>query len=88
MPRKKRIEPIPEDFATCEAAAEFWDTHNTTDYPRDFRIVEIEAEFRGRRYEIELEEDVVRALQSRARRRGVGVGRLASSLLRKHLAAR
>ena len=39
MPRKKPIDPIPEEFASYEEAAEFWDTHDTTDYPDAFRTV-------------------------------------------------
>lgn len=30
---KKIIDPIPEEFGSYEEAAEFWDTHDTTDYP-------------------------------------------------------
>lgn len=32
----EQIDPIPEEFASYEEAAEFWDTHDTTDYPDDF----------------------------------------------------
>jgi hypothetical protein len=85
MPKKKRIDPIPEEFASYEEAAEFWDTHDTTDYPDAFRTVMVTTEFRGRRYEIELEPDVVKALRTRARRRGVTPSRLASGILRKQL---
>lgn len=34
--KKKRIDPVPEQFATYEEAAEFWDKHDTTDYPNLF----------------------------------------------------
>ena len=30
--KKNQIEPIPEEFESYEEAAEFWDTHDTTDY--------------------------------------------------------
>ncbi|HXF39166.1 MAG TPA: CopG family antitoxin [Blastocatellia bacterium] len=85
MPKKKHVDPIPEEFASYEEAAEFWDTHDTTDYPEAFRTVKVSSEFRGRHYEIELEPDIARALRSRARRRGITAGRLASDLLRKQL---
>ena len=29
---KKSRDPIPEEFATLEEAAEFWDTHSLADY--------------------------------------------------------
>lgn len=85
MTRKKRVDPIPEEFASYEEAAEFWDTHDTTDYPDAFRTVEVETEFRGRFYEIEIAEDVVIALRKRAQELGVSVGDLASRLLRQEL---
>lgn len=85
MARKKQVDPIPEEFGSYEEAAEFWDTHDTTDYPDAFRTVNVSTEFRSRRYEVELEPDVVTELRSRARRRGVKPGSLANDLLRKQL---
>ncbi len=58
---KRHVDPIPEEFASYEEAAEFWDTHDTTDYPDAFRPVEVIAEFRGRHYEVEVDEDVAKA---------------------------
>jgi hypothetical protein len=66
MPKKKQIDPIPEEFASYEEAAEFWETHDTTDYPDTFRDVQIESELRKRRYEIEIDDDVVKVLQTQA----------------------
>ncbi len=85
MSKNTDIDPIPEEFATYEEAAEFWNTHDTTDYTGDFRTVDVESEFRGRTYEVELEEAVVESLQARARREGVSVSCLASRLLREQL---
>jgi len=31
--KPKHIDPIPDEFARYEEAAEFWDTHDTADYP-------------------------------------------------------
>ena len=84
MSKKKGVDPIPEEFDTYEEAAEFWDTHDTTDYPGAFRTVEVESEFRSRHYEVELEE-VIRKLRAQARQRGVSVSQLASDLLREQL---
>jgi hypothetical protein len=30
--KPKQTDPLPEEFASYEEAAEFWDTHDTTDY--------------------------------------------------------
>ena len=82
---KRNIDPTPEHFNTYEEAAEFWDTHDTTDYLDEFRTVEVTAELRARHFEIEIEEDVVEALQHRAKQQGVPIGHLASNLLREKL---
>jgi hypothetical protein len=85
MSKKKGVEPIPEEFDSYEEAAEFWDTHDTTDYPDAFRTVEVESEFRSRHYEVELGEEVIKELRAQARQRGVSVSQLASDLLREQL---
>jgi ankyrin repeat protein len=41
MPKTKRIDPIPTEFASYEEAAEFWDTHDTSDYPSAFRTANV-----------------------------------------------
>jgi DNA-nicking Smr family endonuclease len=86
MRRRKRVEPIPEEFRSYEEAAEFWDTHETTDYPEAFRTVNVRSELRRRRYEIEIDEDLMRPLRAQARRRKVTPSNLASDILRQRLA--
>lgn len=82
---KKRVEPTPDHFESYEAAAEFWDTHDTTDYLDEFRTVDVTTELRARHFEIEIDEAVARDLQARAVTKGVKVGELASRLLRQQL---
>jgi hypothetical protein len=85
MTNKKKIDPIPEEFGDFEEAAEFWDTHDTTEYQQDSRPVRVVSEFRGRSYEIGIEEGVAAALRKEAKRKGVSPSRLASDLLRQRL---
>ncbi|MBZ5562069.1 MAG: BrnA antitoxin family protein [Acidobacteriia bacterium] len=85
MSKNKPIEPIPEEFATCDHAAEFWDTHDTTHYPGAFRTVKVVSELRHRHYEIPIAPDLAEALRARARRRGVSVSHLTDQLLRRNL---
>jgi len=87
MSKKKRVEPIPEEFSSYEEAAEFWDTHATTDYPDAFRTVKVVSEIRQRRYEIEIDEDLVRPLRARARKKRVTPSHLASHIPRERLAS-
>lgn len=59
--KKKQIDLLPEEFESYEAA-EFWDAHDTTDYADDFETVEAETELKRRRYEVEIDADLIPAL--------------------------
>ena len=82
---KKQVDPTPEHFGSYEAAAEFWDTHDTTDYLDEFRTVEVTSELRVRHFAVEIEEDVAKILQDKAKQQGISIGHLASDLLRQQL---
>ena len=47
--KRKGVDPIPDEFASYEEAAEFWDTHDTADYAESFETVSVEREFKHRR---------------------------------------
>ncbi len=82
----KHIEPIPEEFTSYEEAAEFWDTHDTTDYPDAFHTVDVEeTELRQRHYEVEIDQALVEVLRRRAREQGIDMSRLVSDMLREHI---
>ena len=85
--KPKRVDPIPEEFASYEAAAAFWEVHDTTDYPEAFETVRVDAKLEARRFEVELDEDLVRPLAARARQRGVAVGRLVNEMVRDKVGA-
>jgi len=85
MHKKNRNRSIPEEFASYEAAAEFWDTHDTTDYPGAFRTVKVVSKLRNRHYEIPIAPDVLKALQVQARKKHVTLGHVANDLLRRRL---
>ena len=59
--KQKQVDPLPEEFASYEEAAEFWDTHDTTDYSDSFETVAVEAELKRRHYEVEIDEGARRA---------------------------
>jgi hypothetical protein len=83
--KQKHVDPIPEEFASYEEAAEFWDTHDTTDYSGSFETVEIESKLRRRHYEVEIDEDLMKVLSEYAQKRGVPVSRLVSDMLRENV---
>jgi hypothetical protein len=76
---------LPETFASPEQAAEFWDTHDSADYAEHLVRVEVDAEFRRRHFEIEVDEDVLQALTERASSEHVPANRLANDLLKREL---
>jgi hypothetical protein len=54
----KQIEEIPEEFASYEEAADFWDNHDATDYADEFTTVEAEVKLKFYRYEIGINENL------------------------------
>ncbi len=46
-PATKR-DPLPEHFASLEEAAEFWDTHDSSDYEEYFVDVVVEVDLKKR----------------------------------------
>lgn len=82
---QKQVDPLPEEFGSYEEAAEFWETHDTTDYPDSFETVAVVSEFKRHRYEVEIDEDLMKALSEKAQERGVAVSRLVSDMLREKI---
>ena len=83
--KRRDVDPIPEEFASYDDAAEFWDTHDTTDYPDSFETVSVEAELRRRRYEVEIDEETMKVLHEQAEKRGLPVSNVLSELLREKI---
>lgn len=83
--KQKPIDSLPEEFESYEAAAEFWDAHDTTDYADEFETVKAETRFQRRRFEVEIDADLMPALTEQAHRRGVAVKNVVSDLLREKL---
>ncbi|MGK7897334.1 MAG: CopG family antitoxin [Xenococcus sp. (in: cyanobacteria)] len=83
--KPKAIEPISEEFPSYETAAEFWDTHDTTDYLDIFETVPFEAELRQRKFEVQIDEDLMQILSQQAKQKGIAVSELINDMLREKL---
>ncbi|HVS20413.1 MAG TPA: CopG family antitoxin [Pyrinomonadaceae bacterium] len=83
--KQKQIDPLPEEFSSYEEAAEFWDTHDTTDYPDSFETVAVQSQFRRRRDEVEIDEELMNVLTELAKKRGVAISELVSGMLREKI---
>ncbi len=77
---------LPERFPSYSAAADFWDTHDSAEFVDDLSPVSVEVQLKRRHFEIEVDEEVVRVLEKRARVFNVPTDTLANELLRKDLA--
>jgi len=88
--RKKTTEKrdaIPADFQTVEAAADFWDAHDQTDYEDVSEAVEIKVQIESEETLVSLDPDVTRALEREARRRSVSPETLANLWIGERLSA-
>jgi predicted HicB family RNase H-like nuclease len=83
--KQKQIDPIPEEFASYEEAAEFWDTHDTTNYLDSFETIAVQAELKRHRYEVEIDEELMKALTEQAQKRGIAVSQLVSEMLKEKI---
>lgn len=68
---KKRRAPLPEQFDSLEAAAEFWDTHDSAEYEDVMTDVDFDVDIRKRTYLISLDGELYRKVQTIARKKGV-----------------
>ena len=83
----RRIDPLPDEFASAEEAAAFWDTHSLTDYEEFLEPVELEAHIERRHFEIEVDEPSFLALRSTAHKQHKPVRQLASEIIKRELVA-
>ena len=84
MPKKP--EKIPEEFKTYEEAADFWDTHDSTDYLNNLEEIEMEVDVQKRHFLLEVDMQIAKRLQESARKKGISASSLANELLYKQLA--
>ena len=84
--KDKHPDPLPDEFASEDEAAEFWDTHSIADYEDSLEPTEADVDLRRRHYEIEVDEETFLALSSSARKQRKPVKQLASEILKQKLA--
>ena len=84
--RDKHIAPLPDEFASEDEAAEFWDTHSIADYEGSLEPADVDVDLRRRHFEIEVDEESFVALRSVAQKQRRPVKQLASEILKQKLA--
>jgi hypothetical protein len=79
-------DPVPE-FKSIEEEAEFWDTHDTTDYPEYWKPAKVRfANPLKHSFLIDMDTKTIGELGSLARRKGVSASELAGAWVRERLA--
>ncbi|MEE8523295.1 MAG: CopG family antitoxin [Thermoanaerobaculia bacterium] len=84
-PEDRSRDPLPDESASIEEIAEFWDTHDTADYEDAFVTVDAEFDLQRRHFEVEIKEDIFQALRQRAAKLRVPVEKILDDLLRNDL---
>ncbi len=85
---KAKREPIPEEFQSLEEAGVFWDTHSAADYWDEMEDVECEVDIQQRRFVIELEDKVYRAVEKLATEQHLPADDFVNEFLRRELVNR
>lgn len=81
----KRINQLPDSFASEEEAGEFWDTHSTSDYEEYLEPVDMTIDIKRRHFEIEIDRESFVALNAYAKKVKKTVKNIASSILKEKL---
>ena len=85
MAESKVRDQIPEQFATIEEAAEFWDSHDLADYWDLTEEVEFEVNLQRRRYLVALDPELAEKLAAAAHQRGLSTETLVNLWLSERL---
>jgi len=77
MPKR---DPIPENFASIEEAAEFWETHSLADYWDVTKEVHFDVNLKPR-----IDEDILQKVKKIASQNGVSIETLINQWLREKI---
>lgn len=80
-------DPIPANFESISEAADFWDTHDLSDYEDQTTPVEFEVSLQRRTYLTALEPSLAQRIASFAAGQGVAAETLINVWLSERLAA-
>lgn len=68
---KSKRDPIPENFESIEAAADFWDTHSIADYWDQTHPVNFKVNLKRHRYLVALEPRLMKQVARQAESKGI-----------------
>lgn len=87
MPKSRtQPDPLPHEFKNEQELTQFWDTHDTEDYPDAWREVKLQVRMTERKYpRILLEPRLAAELGRRANTLGISLNDLVNQLLQDGL---
>jgi hypothetical protein len=83
--RSRKIDPLPESFGSIEEAAEFWDTHDTTDYLEFMKPVDFEVRLKRHPLLFKLKGSLAKGLTLEARRKKMSAETLLNNWVAQRL---
>lgn len=83
--KNKLRDPLPDSFASAEAAGEFWDSHSTMDYVEYLEPTDDVIKLKKRVFEVEVAADIFQRLQQEAIAKRKTIPKVVDQLLRKTL---
>jgi hypothetical protein len=83
----KKRDPLPDESASLEEIADFWATHDTTEYAEAFVDVNVTFDIKQRHYQVEIQKDTFELLAKRAASLNMPVQKIIDEALRKELAS-
>jgi predicted DNA binding CopG/RHH family protein len=84
--REPAKKPRIPTFSSLEEEAEFWDTHDTTDYEEEFKPVKVRfAKNLSHVLALRLDQQTLEELREQARKKGIGPTTLARMWIRERL---
>ena len=85
--KKRKIDPLPEEFNSLEEAGEFWDTHSSADYEEYMKEVHFEVDLKRRVHEVRIAEEVLREVRKIADQQGLDTETLINLWLQQKVTA-
>ncbi len=73
--KQKHRDPLPKHFKSIDEAAEFWDTHDSTDYNEYFTKVDVEVDLK-RTHSVEIDGKLFNKVRAIAKRKRMPADRL------------
>jgi len=83
---KRKNDPIPDQFTSFEALANFWETHDLTDYEDQFQEVNYKvARKPTRQFVVTLSDELTNTLRKATHREGVSMQTLVNLWVQERL---